>query len=99
MIILLLIVTVVIRNVVLKRKKEKLVNEQAQSTLKRKALELEMQALRAQMNPHFIFNCLSAIDNLIQTSQADKATSYLASFARLIRGVLDSSKKQCSALS
>jgi LytS/YehU family sensor histidine kinase len=44
------------------------------------------------MNPHFIFNCLSAIDNLIQTSQADKATTYLSRFAKLIRGVLDSSK-------
>jgi len=80
------------RNIILKRKNEKLQNEQAQSSLKRKALELEMQALRAQMNPHFIFNCLSAIDNLIQTGQADKATSCLARFAKLIRGVLDSSK-------
>ena len=51
-----------------------------------------MQALRAQMNPHFIFNCLSAIDDLIQTTQPDKATAYLARFASLIRGVLDSSK-------
>jgi len=51
-----------------------------------------MQALRAQMNPHFIFNCLSAIDNLMQTNQPDKATSYLARFANLIRNVLESSK-------
>jgi len=51
-----------------------------------------MHALRAQMNPHFIFNCLSAIDNLIQTNQADKATTCLSRFAKLIRGVLDSSK-------
>ena len=82
----------VVRNILLKRKNEKLQNEQAQLALKRKALELEMQALRAQMNPHFIFNCLSAIDNLIQTNQPDKATSCLSQFARLIRGVLDSSK-------
>jgi tetratricopeptide (TPR) repeat protein len=80
------------RNITLKRKNEKLRSEKEQSALKRKTLELEMQALRAQMNPHFIFNCLSAIDNLIQTNQADRATSYLARFARLIRGVLDSSK-------
>jgi sensor histidine kinase YesM len=44
------------------------------------------------MNPHFIFNCLSAIDNLIQTNQPDKATTCLSRFAKLIRGVLDSSK-------
>jgi len=51
-----------------------------------------MMALRAQMNPHFIFNCLNAIDNLIQTNQKAKATTYLNRFARLIRSVLDSSK-------
>jgi sensor histidine kinase YesM len=44
------------------------------------------------MNPHFIFNSLNAIDNLIQTNQADKATTYLARFARLIRLLLESSK-------
>ncbi|MEJ7823144.1 MAG: triple tyrosine motif-containing protein [Chitinophagaceae bacterium] len=37
--------------------------------LKQKLTETEMLALRSQMNPHFIFNCLSAIDNLIQTNQ------------------------------
>ena len=87
-----LLSALIIRNNLLKRKNEQLKHEQDQLALKRKALELEMQALRAQMNPHFIFNCLSAIDNLMQTNQADKATSYLARFASLIRGVLESSK-------
>lgn len=92
LLILLVFFGLVIRNTLLKRKNEILQHQEAQSVLKRKTLELEMQALRAQMNPHFIFNCLSAIDNLIQTSQADKATSYLAQFAKLIRLVLESSK-------
>ncbi|CAN5133576.1 hypothetical protein BH09BAC4_BH09BAC4_26630 [soil metagenome] len=89
---LLLFFGLVLRNNQLQRKNETLRHHQAQSSLKRKTLELEMQALRAQMNPHFIFNCLSAIDNLIQTSQTDKATSYLGQFAKLIRLVLESSK-------
>lgn len=89
---LLLISVLIVRNTILRRKNEQLRNKHEQSGLKRKAMELEMQALRAQMNPHFIFNCLSAIDNLIQTRQSDKATSYLARFAKLIRSVLDSSK-------
>jgi tetratricopeptide (TPR) repeat protein len=80
------------RNLNLKRKNESLQHIKDQLTLKRKALELEMQALRSQMNPHFIFNCLSAIDNLVQTHQTDKAIAYLSHFAKLIRGVLDSSK-------
>ncbi len=79
-------------NLLLKRKNEKLRNEREQSALRQKTLELEMQALRAQMNPHFIFNCLSAIDNLIQTNQPDRATTCLSRFAKLVRGVLDSSK-------
>ena len=57
-----------------------------------KLSEARLDALRSQMNPHFIFNCLNAIDNLIQTSQTDKATTYLARFAKLIRSLLDSSK-------
>ena len=91
-IILLLFSFLVVRNIGLKRKNDILKNDQAQSALKRKAIELEMQALRAQMNPHFIFNCLSAIDSLVQTGQPDKATAYLSRFAKLIRAVLDSSK-------
>jgi ligand-binding sensor domain-containing protein len=63
-----------------------------EAELKHKITEAEMNALRTQMNPHFIFNCLNAIDNLIQTNQKDKATTYLARFAKLIRWVLDSSK-------
>jgi tetratricopeptide (TPR) repeat protein len=91
-IVLLLFSGLVLRNIVLKRKNDQLKSQQEQLVLKRRALELEMQALRAQMNPHFIFNCLSAIDNLIQTNQSDKATTYLSRFAKLIRGILDSSK-------
>ena len=64
-----------------------------QAALRQQVAEAELSALRAQMNPHFIFNCLSAIDNMIETDQKDKATTYLNRFARLIRNVLESSKK------
>jgi sensor histidine kinase YesM len=67
-------------------------NIRREAELKHKMAETEMIALKAQMNPHFIFNCLNAIDNLIQTDQSDKATTYLARFAKLIRSVLESSK-------
>jgi ligand-binding sensor domain-containing protein/putative methionine-R-sulfoxide reductase with GAF domain/anti-sigma regulatory factor (Ser/Thr protein kinase) len=55
-------------------------------------LKAKLEALQSQMNPHFIFNSLNSIDNLIQTNQKEKATTYLARFAKLIRNVLDSSK-------
>lgn len=48
-------------------------------------LELEAKALRAQMNPHFIFNCLNSIKSLIQQHEAEKAVTYLTTFSKLIR--------------
>jgi sensor histidine kinase YesM len=72
--------------------KRRIQNIRYKAELRHKISETEMLALRSQMNPHFIFNCLSAIDNLIQTNQPDKATTYLARFAKLIRSVLESTK-------
>ncbi len=53
---------------------------------------LETQALRSQMNPHFIFNALNSINAYVQTNEADKASDYLAQFARLMRMVLENSR-------
>ena len=64
-----------------------------QSRLKQKLSETEMIALRAQMNPHFIFNCINSIDALIQSNDKYNATNYLNKFAKLIRNILDSSKE------
>lgn len=61
--------------------------------LKQKIAETEMMALRAQMNPHFIFNCINSIDSLIQDNDKYHATIYLNKFAKLIRCILDSSKQ------
>jgi len=55
--------------------------------------ELEMQVLRAQMNPHFIFNCLSSINNFVMKNETEEATDYLTKFSRLIRTVLNNSKR------
>ena len=53
--------------------------------------ELEAAALRAQMNPHFIFNCLQAIQSFIARNERDAAVRYLARFAKLIRLTLHGS--------
>jgi sensor histidine kinase YesM len=63
-----------------------------------KLLELEMQALRAQMNPHFIFNCLSSINGFILMNETKPASDYLTKFSRLIRTVLNNSKKSLISL-
>lgn len=65
-----------------------------QALLKQKIAETEMMALRAQMNPHFIFNCISSIDNFIQNNDKENASAWLSKFAKLIRSILDSSKNE-----
>ncbi|HEY4156095.1 MAG TPA: histidine kinase [Puia sp.] len=58
---------------------------------KQKIAETEMQALRAQMNPHFFFNSLNSIENFIMQNEKKLASDYLNKFARFIRSILDSS--------
>src|SRR6266496_1243665 len=57
-------------------------------------LELEANALRAQMNPHFIFNCMNSIKSLIQQKEEDKAINYLTTFSKLIRTIFQNSDKR-----
>jgi sensor histidine kinase YesM len=58
---------------------------------KKQLADLEMQALRAQMSPHFIFNSLNSISRFILKNQRIEANDYLTKFSRLIRLVLHNS--------
>lgn len=58
-----------------------------------KMAELEMQSLRSQLNPHFMFNSLNSIQTLILKEDSDKSHSYLARFARLLRMLLENAEK------
>lgn len=69
-----------------------------EARMKQEIAKTEMMALRAQMNPHFIFNCINSIDALIQCNDKYLATIYLNKFARLIRNILDSSKEHTITL-
>jgi len=105
---LLILALVFVRYVNVKRKNEahrrallenelqiqKLESEKKQVSLQRHASELEMQALRSQMNPHFIFNCLNAINHFILNNETETASDYLTKFSRLIRQVLQNSSKK-----
>lgn len=102
----------IFRSLILKRKNDKLRSHQLENELKmqqlenekrktefqKKTTELEMQALRAQMNPHFIFNCLSSINRFILKNEPDTASDYLTRFSRLIRMVLLNSQKSLITL-
>ena len=56
--------------------------------------EVEMQALRAQMNPHFLFNSLNSINHFILKNDPDNASDYLTRFSRLMRLILDNSREE-----
>ena len=59
---------------------------------------LEIKALRAQMDPHFIFNCMASLQSLIWQNKNDDADSYLSKFSRLLRMVLENSENNSVSL-
>ena len=74
--------------------------EKEQSQLARQKAEFEKQlaeiklkALVAQMNPHFIFNCMNSIQAMILSDQNMQASTYLTKLSRLVRSVLENSVK------
>ena len=66
--------------------------KQLKTEFEKQIAETEMIALRAQMNPHFIFNVLNSINKYILENDSTKASYYLTQFSRLIRQVLENSK-------
>jgi hypothetical protein len=76
------------------RKEEKIKRE-----YNKKIADVEMKALRAQMNPHFIFNSLNSINRYIIKSEPEKAALYLTKFSKLIRLILDRSNFKIVSLS
>ncbi len=58
----------------------------------------ELKALKAQLNPHFIFNCLTSIKNLVIKNDNEAADKYLQHFAKLVRSILVFSEKQSITL-
>ncbi|RYY23357.1 MAG: hypothetical protein EOO04_14430, partial [Chitinophagaceae bacterium] len=106
---LVLIGIFIFRNISLKRKNEKqdlqhqldlqqLENKKKTIEFQQQTTELEMQALRAQMNPHFIFNCLSSINRFILINKTEEASDYLTKFSRLMRMALHNSEKSLITL-
>lgn len=63
-----------------------------QLTLKKEVAEYEQKALHLQMNPHFVFNCLSSISSFIVQNGTDSALKYLSKFSKLMRLTLEYSK-------
>ena len=61
--------------------------------VQKKLMESQLTALRAQMNPHFLFNSLNSIQEFIITNDKRSANYYLSRFSRLVRNILNTSSK------
>ncbi|WP_273208876.1 histidine kinase [Runella zeae] len=74
--------------------KQKYKFKQREAEYQQRIAQTEISALRAQMNPHFIFNCLNSIQYYAARNEADTASDYLTKFSRLIRLVLENSRSE-----
>ncbi|MBV6653321.1 MAG: histidine kinase, partial [Mameliella sp.] len=70
-----------------------------QTEINKRFAKLELQALQSQMNPHFVFNSLSAIQYFIRDNEKEFADDYLTKFGKLMRLFLEASKKRYTTLS
>jgi hypothetical protein len=73
------------------RKKREALLKEKEAALKLTMAEVELKALKAQINPHFIFNCMNSIHHYMHGNDIRKASDYLIKFSQLIRLVLENS--------
>ena len=67
--------------------------ERRRSDLQKRIGNVELLALRSQMNPHFIFNTMSSIQHFIANNEPDEALKYLSRFAKLMRAIMGNTKQ------
>ena len=72
--------------------------KRAEFLFKQKIAESQIQTLRAQMNPRFIFNSLNSIENFMMQNEKRKASDYMHKFALLIRTILESSRNELTTV-
>jgi len=92
--ILTILILALITGIVLLLRKRELIKKIKKINEQRKIAEFELHALRSQMNPHFVFNSLNAIQYYITKNDIDLSEKYLVKFSRLIRMFFDFSRKK-----
>ncbi|MFN4235138.1 MAG: histidine kinase [Bacteroidia bacterium] len=68
--------------------------EEEKTKLHKRIADIELQALQAQMNPHFIFNTLASIQYFITDNNVEAANQYLSKFAKLMRSIIYNSRRK-----
>jgi len=84
--------------IVLKHYQRKQARQRESLENKQKVIEARLQSLRLQMNPHFLFNALNSIQQMILASEEMVATRYLSKFSKLLRTILVHSDKEYVSL-
>ncbi len=87
-----LVIIALMYYIVKNRNAKKIEKIRAEAAITLQLANVEQQALQAQMNPHFIFNCMGAIQSYIVKTDIENANKYLGQFAKLIRQTLDLSE-------
>ena len=80
------------------REQQVIIEESIVTAFNKRIAETEMNALRAQMNPHFLFNCLNSIKLYMVQNDPQTAATYLTKFAKLIRLILNNSQSKMVVL-
>ena len=96
---LIILVGIITYYVITKRVQSIQKKEEEKTRFNKLLADSELKALRAQMNPHFIFNAINSIQNFVLKNDSKSAQKYLTKFARLIRSVLENSKYELVLLS
>lgn len=73
-------------------------NRRRKTLFDKQVMNVEMKALRAQMNPHFIFNSLQSINKYVIDNDKANASAYLSKFSNLMRLILENSREQSVSL-
>jgi|GEM_PF-4536188 len=74
------------------QRENRIVREKAE--MNNRLVELKLESLRSQLNPHFVFNCLNSIQYYIQVNEKKLAREYLTKFSKLMRLFLESSRNE-----
>ncbi|HEU5052716.1 MAG TPA: tetratricopeptide repeat protein [Hanamia sp.] len=89
-----LLVLLGISGVVLYKRRKDTLEKKKEAEFNAQVAYTEMKALRAQMNPHFIFNSLNSINDYIDKHDTTTATLYTTRFAKLMRMILENSEQK-----
>lgn len=93
--VLFLSIVVIINRLMLSKAKK---TERLKAEFEHQLSEIQMQALRAQMNPHFLFNSLNSIKYFAISKSKDETAAYLSKFSMLVRAILNNSKSRTISL-